>query len=272
MRTFLFFLLLASAGQIRAQGGPPFIADDPGTPGNRHWEVNLGWIGQHTTSGGSYSTPNIHMNYGLGDRLQLKWELPLAAATDEQNTTVAGVGNSLLGVKWRPYEHYRSGEAKSDESQNFSWGFYPQAVVSNPTASVRRGVVDPGPQYYLPTEITWKLGPLNFNGEVGRWIGNRHVPDQWAKGLIAGHEFSSRFEMYGEIYDLQEIDHASGEAPGRAVTLDAGLRRSLDREGRMRLLLMGGRSIHHASQSEPDWIAYVGVQFQLGPRDEDKTK
>ena len=31
---------------LHAQGGPPFITDDPGTPGNQHWEVNLGWIGR----------------------------------------------------------------------------------------------------------------------------------------------------------------------------------------------------------------------------------
>lgn len=263
-------MLLICALQARAQGGPPFITDDPGTPGNHHWEINFGWMGQHTASGGSYELPDVDMNYGWGDRIQLKWELPLAASTDANNTTVAGLGDSLLGIKWRPYEHHTAGEPKSDENMNFSWGFYPQALVDNPTASVRRGVVDPGPQYYLPTEVTWKLGPVNFNGEVGRWIGNRHVPDQWGRGLIAGHEFSDRLECYGEYYDLSQIDHLPGESPGRAVTLDAGLRQSLDRSNKIRLLLMGGRSVHHAnaSNSEPNWIAYVGVQLLLGPKDE----
>lgn len=29
---------------ILMQGGPPLITDDPDTPGNRHWEINLGFI------------------------------------------------------------------------------------------------------------------------------------------------------------------------------------------------------------------------------------
>ena len=34
-------------GCVHAQGGPPFITDDPGTPGNHHWEINFGWIANH---------------------------------------------------------------------------------------------------------------------------------------------------------------------------------------------------------------------------------
>jgi hypothetical protein len=32
--------LLAIA--THAQGGPPFITDDPGTPGNHHWKIHFG--------------------------------------------------------------------------------------------------------------------------------------------------------------------------------------------------------------------------------------
>jgi len=259
---------LACSGSMlaRAQGGPPFITDDPGTPGAGNWEINFGWMGQHTVDGGDYELPDADINYGWGDRIQLKLELPLAASTDTNHTTVAGLGNSLLGVKWRPFEHHTAGEAKSDENMDFSWGFYPQAVVDNPTNSVRRGVVPRGPQYYLPTELTWKWGPLAFNGEVGRWIGNRDMPDQWGRGLIVGHTFSPKFEAYGEVYDLEGIDHPPGEARQRSVTLDGGLRRDLNRSGKMRLLLMGGRSVHRAlaGSGEPNWIAYVGVQFLVG--------
>lgn len=253
-------------GRASAQGGPPFITDDPGTPGAGNWEINFGWMGQRTADGGAYEVPDADINYGWGDRIQLKLELPLAVSTDANNTTVAGLGNELLGVKWRPYEHHRTGEPKSDDNMNFSWGFYPQAVVANPTNSVRRGVVERGPQYYLPTELTWKWGPLAFNGEVGRWIGNRDVPDQWGRGLIVGHTFGPKFEAYGEIYDLEGIDHPPGEARTRAVTLDGGLRRDLNRSGKIRLLLMGGRSAHRAlaGNGEPKWMAYVGVQFLIG--------
>jgi len=268
------FLLLgtaAGASLAHAQGGPPFITDDPGTPGNRHWEINLGWIGNHNPGQSYYQLPDIDMNYGWGDRIQLKYELPLSAATDQNDTTRAGLGESLLGIKWRPYEHHRAGEPKSDENMDFSLGTYPQVSINNPTSAVRRGIVENGPQYYLPMEFTAKLGPIGFDGEVGRWIGNQLVPSRWGRGLIAGHEFNDRLELYGEIYDLQDANRIGSVPKQRALTLDMGGRQTLDRAGHVRLLFMGGRGIQAVTRqnSEPNWIAYLGVQFLLGPKDAD---
>jgi hypothetical protein len=270
-RLFELFLLLvvgASAAAAHAQGGPPFITDDPGTPGNKRWEINFGWIANHNPGQAYYQLPDFDFNYGWGDRIQLKYEVPLAAATDQNNTTRAGLGESLLGVKWRPYEHHRAGELKSDENMDFSLGTFPQASINNPTSAVRRGIVENGPQYYLPVEFTAKLGPIGIDGEVGRWFGNRNVPNRWGRGLIVGHEFSSRFELYGEIYDLQDINRIAGAPKQRELTLDIGGRQTLDRGGHLRLLFMGGRGIQAVTRqnSEPDWIAYIGIQLQLGPQ------
>jgi hypothetical protein len=277
MRKLLqLILLLAMAGGVRfafAQGGPPFITDDPGTPGDKHWEINFGWIADHNPAHASYQTPDIDMNYGWGDRIQLKYELPMAVATDPNNTTRAGLGESLLGVKWRPFEHHKAGEARSDENMDFSLGTYPQVSINNPTSAVRRGIVEPGPQYYLPLEATTKLGPIEFNGEVGHWFGNQNVPSRWGRGLIAGHEFSDRLELYGELYDLQDINQIAGAPKQRELTLDVGGRQTLDRAGHLRLLFMGGRAIQAVTRqnSEPNWIAYVGVQVLLGPKEKEAS-
>ena len=273
IRLILLLAPLAASLPACAQGGPPFITDDPGTPGNRHWEINLGWIADHNPGNAYYQLPDIDMNYGWGDRIQLKYELPLAAATDANNTTRAGLGESLLGVKWRPYEHHAAGEPKSDENMNFSLGTYPQVSINNPTSAVRRGIVENGPQYYLPVEFTAKLGPIGFDGEVGRWIGNKLVPSRWGRGLIAGHEFNERLELYGEIYDLQDANRIDAAPKQRELTLDFGGRQTLDRAGHLRLLFMGGRAIQAVTRrnSEPNWIAYLGVQFLLGPKDADET-
>jgi len=34
-------LLLGWTAQVLAQGGPPLLTDDPGTPGHRNWEINI---------------------------------------------------------------------------------------------------------------------------------------------------------------------------------------------------------------------------------------
>jgi hypothetical protein len=267
----LSLLLIAGLGAIiaRAQGGPPFIADDPGTPGNRHWEINIGWTANHNPGNASYQTPDIDLNYGWGDRIQLKYEVPMAVATDPNNTTRAGLGESFPGIKWRAWEYHTKGQPKSDENMLFSLGTYPQVLFNNPTSAVRRGIVEPGPQYYLPLEFTAKAGPLNFNGEVGRWFGNHLVPNRWGRGLIVGHEFSARFELYSELYDLQDINQIGPTPKQRSFTLDVGGRQTLDRNGHFRLLFMGGRAIQAVTRqnSEPNWIAYCGIQLLLGPRE-----
>ena len=274
MRTLFRLLLLlpvVGATMAHAQGGPPFITDDPGTPGDHHLEINFGWIADHNPGNAFYETPDIDVNYGWGNRIQLKYELPMAVATDPNNTTRAGLGESLFGIKWRPYEYHRGGEPKSDENLLFSLGTYPQASINNPTTAVRRGIVENGPQYYLPIEATAKLGPIDFNGEVGHWFGNKLVPSRWGRGLIAGHEFSDRFELYSEIYDLQDINQIGDLPKQRELTVDVGGRQTLDRAGHLRLLFMGGRAIQAVTRynSEPNWIAYVGIQLLLGPKEKE---
>ncbi len=264
-------MLATGATLAHAQGGPPFITDDPGTPGNRQWEINIGWIGDHNPGLAYYQLPDIDINYGWGDRIQLKYEVPLAAATDQNNTTRAGLGESFPGVKWRFYEHHRAGEPKSDENMLFSLGTYPQASINNPTSAVRRGIVENGPQYYLPVEFTAKWGPIDFNGEVGHWFGNQLIPSRWGRGLIAGREFSQRFELYGELYDLQDANRIGNVPKQRELTLDVGGRQTLDRGGHLRLLFMAGRGIQAVTRenSEPSWIAYVGLQVLLGPKEKE---
>jgi hypothetical protein len=273
-RFFPLLLLLASsiaAPLAWAQGGPPFITDDPGTPGNKHWEINFGWEADHNPGNAYYETPDVDMNYGWGDRIQLKYELPMAVYTDPNNTTRAGLGESLLGVKWRPYEHHKAGETPSDENMDLSIGTYPQASINNPTSAVRRGIVENGPQYYLPIEMTAKIGPINFNGEVGRWFGNQLIPSRWGRGLIAGREFNAHFELYSEMYDLQDANRIGNVPKQRELTLDVGGRQSLNHSDTIRLLFMGGRAIQAVTRqnSEPNWIAYLGVQFLLGPKEKE---
>ena len=77
-QTIAFALPILLAAAAHAQGGPPFRTDDPDTPGNQHWEINFGWIGDRNPSDGAYQVPDFDINYGLGDRIQLKYELPIA--------------------------------------------------------------------------------------------------------------------------------------------------------------------------------------------------
>jgi hypothetical protein len=301
----LGIVLLALAGRAFAQAGPPFRTDDPETPGNKHWEINFGWIGDRNPGAGAYQVPDFDINYGLGDRIQLKYELPIAikearplpataAQPAQRGQVVGGLGQSLLGAKIRFYEHHpgdpwlgrnppskaaTGGDAAEEQVVNFSVGTYPQLSLNNPTSSVRRGVVASGPDFFLPIESNFRLGPLRFDGEVGYHFGNHSLAQSWIRGLIAGHEFTDRTEAYVEIYDQQDANRipagfgvgqfATGSPKQRESTLGLGGRQALNKEKTLVLLLMGGRSFQSASAAsgQPSWIAYVGLQVLLGPKE-----
>lgn len=64
--------LLWATPSLQAMGSPPLITDDPDTPGNGHWEINLGITTQRRPGARASELPLLDMNYGIGDRLQLK--------------------------------------------------------------------------------------------------------------------------------------------------------------------------------------------------------
>jgi hypothetical protein len=320
----LFFILsFVTTVAAHAQGGPPFRTDDPETPGNKHWEINFGWIGDRNPGAGAYQVPDFDINYGLGDRVQLKYEIPIAieeirpqpAALGQPavpGQTIGGLGESLLGIKWRFYERHADdpmvkdrfgtgllavfrhraetepatasgdapGAADSPEQEvSFSVSTYPQLYLDNPTRAVPRGLVAPGPHFYLPIEVNGRIGPLRYDGEIGYDFGNHALAQSWGRGLLVGHEFSDATEAYIEFYDAQDANRlplgqgvgefATGTTKQRQITLGIGGRQALNKAKTLNLLLMGGRAIQKitADNSEPSWIAYVGWQVLLGPRD-----
>jgi hypothetical protein len=307
--------LFALTSTARAQGGPPFRTDDPETPGNKHWEINFGWVGDRNPAAGAYQVPDVDINYGLGDRIQLKYEIPIAIEEIQPQPAIGtqparaghligGLGESQPGIKWRFYEHHpgdpwMSGRfgtglltlfAPKSESKpaaspelaepvvNFSVSTYPQIFLDNPTRAVPRGVVAPGPDFFLPLEFNARLGPIRINGDFGYNFGNHALPQSWNRGLLVGHEFSEKTEAYAEIYDQQDANRihagpgvgqfATGGPKARETTLGLGGRQSLNKANTLNLLLMAGRSFQTVSvnNTQPSWIAYVGVQVLLGQK------
>jgi hypothetical protein len=68
-RLLLLILLCVFAQAAFGQGGPPLITDDPGTPGNKHWEINVAFTESRFSYGVVYETPHIDLNYGYGNNV-----------------------------------------------------------------------------------------------------------------------------------------------------------------------------------------------------------
>lgn len=241
---FVFFLLLASL-PMSAQGGPPLLTDDPGTPGRNNWEINLGYTTDRQPSDNAYEAPILDVNYGWGDRVQLKYETPYVLNSTNHGPLQSGPGDSKVGVKIRFFE---------DEKLDLNIGTYPQYEFNNTQNSVRRNLVYKGPQFLLPVEVTKKVGPVDVDLEVGHWFTQQK--GYWISGFALGHQIGKKLEVLGEVY-------SNGSPAGdRDNTFDFGGRYRLSRNALV--IFMAGRSFSGPSSGQSQFIGYFGMQFQLG--------
>jgi hypothetical protein len=240
--TLLTALLIAAlpnfADTARAQAaGPPFLTTDPGTPGNANWEINVGSMQSIARGASSYQLPQIDLNFGLGDRIQLTYEIPYVLQSSGGQSSHGGWSSALAGVKWRFLDQGEDGWQMST---------FPQ---------VQTGGSAPGPRYLLPLEIAKKLGPLDVDFEAGYYFpGNG--PRERFLGLVVGRPVTARLELDAEVFD----DRAEG-APPHSTTLDLGGRYKLGRG--IIALFMAGRSLNGFADGQPEFMGYIGVQILL---------
>src|SRR5437879_8145699 len=95
--------------QAVAQGGPPLITDDPETPGNGHWEINVAWTLSQKRNARLFAIPLLDVNYGVGEHIQLKAEVPWLVLRERGAKTQSGIGSANFGVKWRFLDNDRHG-------------------------------------------------------------------------------------------------------------------------------------------------------------------
>lgn len=103
-------------GPETAPQSPPLSIDDPETPGCNHIEINLTFDGDFAKGEASREVPLLDLNYGIGDNLQLKYEIPRMNDTQGDETT-SDWGGSKVGLKYHFY---------GNEQQELNISVYPQ--------------------------------------------------------------------------------------------------------------------------------------------------
>jgi hypothetical protein len=234
-----------------AQGGPPYYTNDPGTPGNLNWEINLGYMPFFYSNQSVSHTPDVDINFGVGERIQFTYENAWlrVQGPSSASATKFGLGQSNLGVKWRFYDAGESG---------LSVSVFPQVFLNNPNDAVRRGITPASQAFLLPFEFSKKFGPVGVDYEIGYQFTHKG-PDSWLTGLVLGHDFNSKFEMDMEFYS-QGAFHPSAYQP----TIGVGARYKI--HAPVILLLMAGRSLEPARPNQAYFVGYFGLQFLLPPK------
>lgn len=135
------------------------MTDDPDTPGPNHWEINAGMITEYAAHEWETGAPLLDMNYGVGDHIQLKYQVQYNTLAPEHGGVRAGTGDSLAGIKWRFLDQ-----------TNWSWlevSMYPQVEFVYPASSVRHGLGDAGDNLLLPIEVEHQFKSVTVYAEGG---------------------------------------------------------------------------------------------------------
>ena len=157
LRGLIFLGFFFAAVSAFAQGGPPYYTNDPGTPGNLNWEINLGYMPFYFSGSSVSHTPDVDINFGIGDRIQLTYENAWLRVQNAGGASKFGLGQSNPGVKWRFYDGGEGG---------LSVSVFPQFFLNNPDDASRRGITAPNNSFELPVEFSKKFGPVDVNYEL----------------------------------------------------------------------------------------------------------
>ena len=246
LRRFLIIttLLLISTGPALA--GPPLLTDDTGTPGDKHWEINIAFALDKRHREATYEAPILDFNYGVGDNVQFKYEVPWLVVHENGSGTKSGLGNSVAGVKWRFLDQERNG---------LNMSVYPQFEFNNPTASADRGLVAEGTNLLLPVQVSKKFGPVWVNGEFG-YTFRQHFDDEWLYGLSSGYEIRENLSILGEIHG-----GTTKEFKNHEVVFNVGTQ--WDFTKKYGLLASAGRSFKSGASGEPNLLMFLGLQMRL---------
>jgi hypothetical protein len=229
-----------------AQGGPPYLTNDPGTPGNGNWEINLAAMYTREPGLSSWQAPQLDINYGAGERVQLTVEVPYLLQYPDGGSRQGGWSNASVGAKWRFFDPGDGG---------WQLATFPQIETAGSAAAQARGIAVDGPRLLLPVEVAKRLGPLDVNIEAGYYL-PRHGPRERTLGLVVGRALTPRLEVDAEIFS----DRAYGASPDD-TTMDLGLRYQL--HPAFVLLFMAGRSIAGDSAGHAQFMSYLGIQVLL---------
>jgi hypothetical protein len=255
----LLVFLLLSATSAFAQGGPPYYTNDPGTPGPFNWEINLGYMPFFYSGQPVSHTPDVDINFGIGDRIQLTYEnawlrVQNPSTASQFGRTQFGLGQSNPGVKWRFYDAGEDG---------LSVSVFPQFFLNNPNDAVRRGITPASQSFLLPFEFSKKLGPVDVDYEIGYQIVHKG-PNGWLTGLVVGHDFTPKLEGDIEFYN-QGTFHSSENQPSvNQPTIDFGARYKI--HSPIIFLVMAGRSLEPARSNQAYFLGYFGIQILLPPK------
>jgi len=213
-------------------GPPPMQSEDTDTPGPHNWEVNFLLNAQLAGSERRIEVPTLDLNYGVGERVQLSYEVPYVFARQAQTTPggstqvteANGVGDSSFGVKYRFYD---------DEDSGLSLAIAPQLEFRTPGAN--RDVSEHTTELAVPLILTREFEHASITANAG--VELTSDTQRYFASFGAGRRISEHVAVLAEVVgtDLNAPDE-------QRVLLNFGVRWKISEKDSLSAAL--GRDVH----------------------------
>jgi hypothetical protein len=226
-----------------AQGGPPMITDDPGTPGNGKWENNFAIAFEHRPAETAYDVPAIDLNYGVGEHIQLTLQTAPVLLKRSGHGLIGGLGGTEAAVKWRFLDQATS---------SFDMSMFPRVIFNVAQSSVRRGLAEDGTRFQVPFQIAKTFGRLHVDAEFGpraSTVGR----SEWLYGIVCGFDVAKPTTLMAELHDESRVNFSHD-----VLTLNFGLHHEFTEN--YILILSMGHELRSPNQPRA-LIGYFGMQF-----------
>jgi hypothetical protein len=213
------------------------ITDDPGTPGNGKWEINLAIAFEHRPVETSYDVPAIDLNYGVGEHVQLTLQTAPVLLRRSGHGPIGGLGGSETALKWRFLDQETSG---------FDMSMFPRILFNVVQSSVRRGLAEDGTRFQIPFQIARKFGLWHADVEFGP-LASSVGRSQWLYGVVCGFDVAKPTMFMAELHGTSRMNLTED-----VLTANFGLRHEFS-ETRILILSLG-----HEVRSPDQPLALIG--------------
>jgi hypothetical protein len=226
-----------------AHAGPPLLTNDPDTPGPDAWEINVAATGAHSAGGWDLDAPDVDLNRGVGERVQLSLHLPWSHARDANGGWQSGWGAVEFGMRWRFLDQGEEG---------WKVAVQPQWISAFSHAAQRRGLAPQHAEWVLPLQASHPLGNVDVVMEVARHVVAQDA-DTWQAGVFADAACRAALHCLVEL-------NTSWDGGARAA-LNLGAVKAVNRH--LNLLGSAGTELSGPARERAHFLFYAGAQLLL---------
>jgi hypothetical protein len=235
-------LLLLLANGL-AHAGPPLLTNDPDTPGPGAWEINLAATGDRHDGGWDVDAPDVDLNRGVGERIQLSLHVPWSHAHADGGRWQSGWGAVEFGVRWRFLDQGEDG---------WKIAVQPQWVSAFSHAAQRQGLAPAHDEWVLPVQASHPLGRVDVVMEVARHV-VAHEADTWQAGVFADAACRARLHCLVELNTTWD--------GGARTAFNLGAVKAVNPH--LNLLGSAGTELTGPAQERAHLLFYLGAQLLL---------